>query len=104
MKIYVISDNTDTRTGLRLVGVDGVIVHTQEELKQSLDKVIADSDIGILLIVEKLARQFPDVIKDLRLNRRLPLVVEIPDRHGAGRPRDFITAYIRDAMGVSIIE
>jgi len=102
MKIYVISDNRDTRTGLRLVGVDGTVVHTQEELKNALDRVIADREIGILLIVEKLARQFPDVFKDLRLNRRLPLVVEIPDSQGAGRSADFISAYIRDAMGVKL--
>ena len=102
MKIYLISDNTDTRTGLRLVGVDGAVVHTQEELKTALDKVTADREIGILLIVEKLAGEFPEVIKDLRLNRRLPLVVEIPDRHGAGRSADFITNYIRDAMGVKL--
>lgn len=102
MKIYVLSDNSDTRTGLRLVGIDGVVVHTQEEFKKALGKVIADREIGILLIVGKLAAQFPDVIKELRLNRQLPLVVEIPDRHGAGRSADFISAYIRDAMGVKL--
>jgi V/A-type H+-transporting ATPase subunit F len=34
MKIYLISDNVDTLTGMRLVGVDGRVVHTQEELKK----------------------------------------------------------------------
>lgn len=100
--MYVISDNADTRTGLRLVGVDGAVVHTREELKAELDKVTSDREIGILLIVEKLASQFPDIIKELRLGRRLPLVVEIPDRHGTGRSPDFISAYIRESIGIKL--
>jgi len=102
MKMYVISDNTDTRTGMRLVGVDGAVVHTQEELRAELDKVMADKDIGILLIMEKLSKQFPDIIREIKLFRHLPLVVEIPDRHGTGRSADFITEYMRDAIGVKI--
>ncbi len=102
MKMYLISDNVDTRTGMRLVGVDGAVVHTQEELKAQLNKVISDKEIGIVLIMEKLSRQFPDIVKDIKLNRKLPLIVEIPDRHGTGRTADFITAYMREAIGVKI--
>jgi V/A-type H+-transporting ATPase subunit F len=102
MKIYLISDNVDTRTGLRLVGVDGAVVHTLDELKAQLDKVMADSDIGIVLIVEKLSRQFPEIIKEIKLTRAKPLIVEIPDRHGTGRTKDFLTAYVREAIGVKL--
>ena len=31
-----------------------------------------------------------------------PLVVEIPDRHSAGRAPDSITRYIREAIGVKL--
>ncbi len=102
MKMYLISDNTDTRTGMRLVGVDGAVVHTKEELKAQLMKVVADKEIGIVLINEKLAKQFPDIVRDIKLTRKLPLVVEIPDRHGTGRSADFITAYVREAIGVKL--
>ncbi len=102
MKMYVISDNTDTRTGLRLVGVDGVVVRTADELKEAIEKATADKEIGILLIMEKLARQFPAQIDDLKLNRKQPLVVEIPDRHGTGRRPDFISAYMKEAIGISL--
>lgn len=102
MKMYLISDNADTRTGLRLAGIDGVVVHTREELGAELDKAVSDKDIGILLINEKLSKQFPEIISDLKINRRLPLVVEIPDRHGTGRAPDFITAYLREAIGVKL--
>jgi len=102
MKMYLISDNTDTRTGLRLVGVDGVVVHGSDELKNALETVMADKEVGILLIMEKLARDFPDIINDIKLNRKVPLVVEIPDRHGTGRRPDFISAYMKEAIGISL--
>ena len=31
MKMYLISDNVDTYTGMRLAGVDGVVVHERDE-------------------------------------------------------------------------
>jgi len=102
MKIYLISDNVDTRTGMRLVGVDGAVVHTMDELKEQLDIVLKDKDIGIVLIIENLARKFPEIIDEIKLKRRLPLIVEIPDRHGTGRTPDFITAYVREAIGIKL--
>ena len=38
MKMYLISDNIDTWTGMRLAGVEGAVVHEKEELKAELDK------------------------------------------------------------------
>ena len=32
MKMFLISDNVDTQTGMRLAGVEGVVVHEREEL------------------------------------------------------------------------
>ena len=40
MKMYLISDNIDTWTGMRLAGVEGAVVHEKAELKQELDKVL----------------------------------------------------------------
>lgn len=102
MRMYLISDNVDTYTGMRLAGVDGVVIHSKKHLKEQLDKAIADKSIGILLITEKFSREFPEIIDDVKLNRKLPLIVEIPDRHGTGRKPDFITAYVNEAIGIKL--
>ncbi len=102
MKIFLISDNVDTYTGMRLSGVDGVVVHEKQELKEALDKAFSDSEIGIVLITEKFGREFPEIIDDVKLNRRLPLIVEIPDRHGTGRKPNFITDYVNEAIGIKL--
>lgn len=102
MKIYLISDNVDTHTGMRLAGIDGVVVHERDELRDALETVLTNSEIGILLITEKLSREFPDIINDIKLNHRLPLIVEVPDRHGTGRKPDFITSYVNEAIGLKL--
>ena len=50
MKMYLISDNVDTYTGMRLAGVDGVIVHEREELYAALQNVLKDESVGIVLL------------------------------------------------------
>ena len=49
MKMYLISDNIDTWTGMRLAGVDGAVVHERDELKRELDKVLAEKSMGMIL-------------------------------------------------------
>lgn len=102
MKMFLISDNVDTYTGMRLAGVEGVVIHSKKHLKQQLEKAVADKELGILLITEKFGREFPEIIDDIKLNRRLPLIVEIPDRHGTGRKPDFITSYVNEAIGLKL--
>ena len=80
--MFLISDNVDTYTGMRLAGVDGVI--------------------GIVLLTEKFGREFPDILDEFRLERKIPLLIEIPDRHGTGRKKDFITSYITEAIGLKL--
>lgn len=102
MNIYLISDNIDTQTGMRLAGIEGCVVHEKEELKEALNSALANKEIGIILITEKLSFEFPEIIDDIKLNRKLPLLVEIPDRHGSGRRPDFITGYVNEAIGLKL--
>ena len=100
--MFLISDNVDTYTGMRLAGVDGVVVHERKELREQLEKVLKDKDIGIVLLTEKFGREFPDILDEFRLDRKIPLLIEIPDRHGTGRKKDFITSYITEAIGLKL--
>lgn len=102
MKMYLISDNIDTWTGMRLAGVDGCVVHEKEELKAAFDKVLADREIGIVLLTEKFGRDFSELVNEIKLAHSQPLFVEIPDRHGTGRKPDFITSYVNEAIGLKL--
>ena len=102
MKMYLISDNVDTLTGMRLAGVEGCVVHERKELRKALEKTLADPEVGIILLTEKFGREFPEIIDDVRLNRKFPLLIEIPDRHGTGRSPDLITSYVNEAIGLKL--
>ena len=102
MRFFVISDSHDTVTGFRLAGVDGAHVHERQDVNAAVARVIADPDIGVLLITENLSRKTPHLLYELRLKLMHTLVVEIPDRHGTGRSTDSITRYIREAIGITV--
>ncbi len=102
MKMFLISDNVDTRTGMRLAGVDGVVVHERGEIVEALRKAVSDSEIGVVLITELLVSRVPDIVKDIKLNNALPLIVEIPDRHGTRRAPDYIMQYVSEAIGLKL--
>jgi V/A-type H+-transporting ATPase subunit F len=102
MKYYVISDNVDTQVGMRLAGIEGIVVHEQEEVTKALSEAMQKDDIGIILMTERLVDLCSDLVDELKLNRTRPLIVEIPDRHGNGRAKDSITRYVREAIGIKI--
>lgn len=102
MRLYLISDNIDTQVGLRLAGIDGVVVHEREKALSSLNAAIEDEDIGVVLITEKLSRLCEDEILKIKQTNEKPLIVEIPDRHGSERGEDSITRYVRGAIGIKI--
>lgn len=102
MRMYLISDNVDTAVGMRLAGIDGVVVHTTDEVNAALEKALAMEEVAVLLITERLVSLCSERIDDIKLNNTTPLIVEIPDRHGNSRTKDSITRYVREAIGVKI--
>ena len=81
MRMFLISDNVDTLTGMRLAGIDGVVVHEKQEIKQALDEVLSQKDIGIILMTEKLGKEIPEIVDDIKLNRTVQAVVRISLQH-----------------------
>lgn len=102
MKAYLISDNIDTQIGMRLAGIMGTVVHEAEEVVRELESALNNKDIGIILVTEKIASLARDEVNRIKLTVDVPLIVEIPDRHGSVMERDRITRYIKEAIGVKI--
>lgn len=102
MRIFLISDNADTQTGMRLAGIDGVLVRTPQEVSKAVDEVLTDPGISMLLITETIAAMQPDLFSHIKINRSIPLVVEIPDRHGSSKPDDYIMSYVGEAIGLKL--
>lgn len=102
MKFYLISDNVDTQVGLRMAGIEGVVLHEPDEVQRELLRVMEQPDVAVILMTAQLMRGCQELVDELKLNRTYPLIVEIPDRHGNGRARDSILRYVREAVGIKV--
>lgn len=102
MKMYLISDNTDTQYGMRLAGVDGVVVHDSEALTEAIKNALEDKELGILMFTEKAASLRSDYIKSLKLSLHTPLIIEIPDRHGSRDIGKSINSMVSESIGLKL--
>ncbi|WP_163194365.1 V-type ATP synthase subunit F [Clostridium thermarum] len=102
MKTFLISDNVDTYVGLRIAGINGIVLHNKEEIEFIIDKLIQDKELGIIILTEKAAAVVQDKLREIKLRSTLPLIVEIPDRHGSYKGKDAMLNYIKDSIGLKI--
>ena len=102
MKYFILSDNIDTKIGMRLSGIDGVVVHDTREFQKAFDAAVSDKDIAILLITQKLASLDPARIEKQKMTSQTPLIVQIPDRHGSIKSDNYILNYLKDAIGIKV--
>lgn len=102
MKMYLISDNIDTLVGLKIAGINGEVIHEKKEILECIEKIRNREDIGIIIITEKISKLIPDKINEIKTSKYLPLIVEIPDRHGSYKEDNWILRYINEAIGLKI--
>ncbi len=102
MKFFLFSDNVDTLVGMKLVGIEGVVVHTRAEFLEALMEKMKDEEIGIILVTTKLVDLCPDIISEIKLKQQKPLITEIPDRHGNSKIGETIDSYVSEAIGVKL--
>lgn len=98
----MISDNIDTLAGLHISGINGVVLHEREEILDALEDARKKPEISIIIITELAAVQVQDRIREIKLSKKLPLVIEIPDRHGSRRGKDYILRQIQESIGLKI--
>ena len=102
MKFFLISDNIDTQMGMRLAGIEGVVVHERQEVLEVLEKVLHRDDVAVILMTTRLVETCPEVISELKLKLKKPLIEEIPDRHGSAKIGETIDRYVSEAIGVKL--
>ncbi len=102
MKFFLLSDNVDTLTGMRLAGIEGVLVHEPQETEKALLEAMDNKDIAVILMTEKLISLIEDKINEFKLNRPSPIISEIPDRHASVDVTASISRYVEEAIGIKL--
>lgn len=101
MKIVVIGNPQAVR-GFSLVGVNGVIATTADEVNQALDQTLGSSDVGIILVTMDVARLIEQRMDYLKLRSTVPLVVEIPGPEGVPEDQPSLSDVVLRAIGIRI--
>ena len=100
MKFFLISDNIDTQIGMRLAGIEGVVVHEPDEVRAALANTVADEEVAVILMTEQLVSLCREQVEQHKLHGGRPIVVTIPDRHGNYHVQESINRTIEQAVGM----
>lgn len=101
MKYYVIGDE-DTVLGFGMGGVRGTGVHDRASAEEAFRQAIAEPNIGILIITEKIADYIRSTVDQYLFSERFPLILEIPDREGPKEGRTGIREMVNAAIGIKL--
>jgi len=109
MGIAVIGDE-DLVNGMRLAGIDRYHLipggpEAGPEVGRAMAELIAEPDIGVIVMLEDYAKYVTDLLAQIRKGRRLtPVVVEVPSKGGTayGDAREYYKAYIRSFIGFDV--
>ncbi len=102
MRCFLISDNRDTRMGMRLAGVEGVVLHEHDEILAQLKTLIHDPEIAVVFLTEKAADCVAEEWLMMKQSVAKPLLVVIPDRHGTADMTAAISRYLEETVGIHI--
>lgn len=77
MKMFCISDNIDTALGLKLTGIESVVLQNEEEIQNQINKVLENNEIGILIYTENIYKMAKNEFDEIREKYNMPLLVKI---------------------------
>ena len=95
MKFFLISDNVDTKMGMRFAGIEGVVVHQEDEVRSELEKAVNRDDIAVILITETLVSLCPDLIMTSSLTANSRLLLKFPTVTVTEEPRTVLQNMFR---------
>ncbi len=101
MKFFLIGDK-ETVLGFSLAGVEGQVAESETEILKILREMRRRSNIGIIMITERLAVRVQPFLKSMLLQKGGPLILEIPDRQGSLRQKKMAEALVLAALGMKI--
>ena len=109
LDITVIGDE-ELVNALRLTGISRHYIiksnhDAAENVRKALTELLAQLDIGIVIILEDYAQYVEDLITRVRKQKgTLPVIIEVPSKFGTRYPdtREYYRALIRESIGFEV--
>ncbi|MFN3622344.1 MAG: V-type ATP synthase subunit F [Nitrososphaerales archaeon] len=65
-------------TGLRLAGIEGLKVDSSAEALETLNKLLKDKEVGLILLSDDLSKSIRNKLNEIRSKQSTPLIYEVP--------------------------
>jgi len=100
MKLFVIG-HEETVLGFSLIGVEGFSTDDPVAARQKLDELMAERDVGLILITAGLARRLEARLQEIERDTTLPIVLRVP---APGEPLDRppVRELVRRSLGAGL--
>ena len=99
MKAYCIGSEQVVK-GFALIGVEGVAPTDEAGVVASVDAALAMSDVGLLLVTDRLAANMHEKLTNWSFEHRQPLILEIPDENGPLEGRSRVLSLVMESVGL----
>jgi vacuolar-type H+-ATPase subunit F/Vma7 len=76
-----------------------------ENVRKALTELLAEPDVGIVVMLEDYAQHVEDLVAHVRKGRGItPVIVEVPAKFGTKYPdiREYYRAFIRESIGFEV--
>ena len=102
MKLAALCDQ-ETAVGLRLAGIRDLYTPQGSNLTALFQELTKRTDVGVVLITEKIAHGLGSMLKDFRIHQKYPIFIEIPDKKGKLEDHvDIVSHLIKRAVGMDV--
>ena len=101
MDYYFIGD-PELVTAFRFIGVEGTAVCDAAEATEVFRDIAEGGGCRVLILTEEVADWLEELVVELELSGRYPLVVEVPGIMGRLPGRKTLVELIRQAIGVNV--
>lgn len=100
MKSFVITNDRDVLLAFKLSGIVGELT-SEENALDTLETVLKDDEIMIILLTENIMNKFSTEIGVLSKRYKRKLITQIPDSSGL-HDKDFLVRNIKESIGIKI--
>jgi V/A-type H+-transporting ATPase subunit F len=101
MKSFVLCEKKETLLSMRLAGIGGKMLSTQEEIELSIEELLLDETIGLILVSENILNLSKEYIMDKKMSQKKTLIVQIPEPEGL-QDKEYIMKYIKNSIGIKL--
>ena len=101
MKSTIIGDE-EAVIGFGMVGVKGRVVGSPEEAETAFQEALDDSEVGIVLITERIGDLIRPLVDRYIFTHAFPLILEVPDRRGKLEGKPNLREMVNQAIGMRV--